>query len=42
MLQDIAVSSTNQGRFLVDELRGSLHELLLAAHRQTGKYEIPR
>ena len=42
MLQDIAVSSTNEGWFSVDELRGSLHQLLIAAHPQTGEYKIPR
>ena len=42
MLRDIAVSSTNRGWFSTDELRCSLRELLIAAHRQTGKYEIPQ
>jgi hypothetical protein len=41
MLQDIAVSSANRGWFSHDELRCSLRELLIAAHHQTGKYEIP-
>ena len=42
MLQAIAVSATNQGWFSPDELRSSLRELLIAAHQQTGKYEIPQ
>jgi hypothetical protein len=42
MLRDIAVSSTNRGWFSLDELRCSLRELLITAHRQIGKYEIPQ
>lgn len=41
MLQDIAVSSTNQGWFSMDELKFTIHELLVAAHDATGRYEIP-
>jgi hypothetical protein len=41
MLKDIAVISTNQGWFSLDDLKSSLRELLIAAHRQTGEYKIP-
>jgi hypothetical protein len=41
MLRDIAVSSANQGWFSLEELKFSLRELLIAAHGETGKYEIP-
>jgi hypothetical protein len=41
MLKDIAVSSTNQGWFSLDELKFTLRELLIAAHHQTGEYIIP-
>ena len=40
MLRDIAVSSTNQGWFSLDELKFTLRELLMAAHRETGEYKI--
>ena len=41
MLQDIAVICTNQGWFSLDELKFTLRELLMAAHRETGEYKIP-
>jgi len=41
MLKDVAVSSTNQGWFSLEELKFSLRELLIAVHQQTGEYKIP-
>ncbi len=41
MLQDIAVSSANQGWFSLEELKFTIHELLVAAHEATGQYKIP-
>jgi hypothetical protein len=38
VLRDIAVCSTNQGWFSLDELKCTLSELLMAAHRETGEY----
>ncbi len=40
MLRDIIEASTRNGWFAVDETRSALRELLLADHRETGKYEI--
>ena len=40
MLRDIAVSSVNQGWFSLEELKFTLRELLMAAHRETGEYEL--
>jgi hypothetical protein len=40
MLKDVALSSHRRGWFSLDELRSTIRELLMAAHRETGKCEI--
>jgi hypothetical protein len=41
MLKDVALSSYRHGWFSMDELKSTIRELLVAAHRDTGEYEIP-
>jgi hypothetical protein len=41
MLKDVALSSYHHGWFSMDELKSTIRELLMAAHRDTGEYEIP-
>jgi hypothetical protein len=41
MLKDVSLSSYHHGWFSMDELKSSIRELLMAAHRDTGEYEIP-
>lgn len=41
MLKDIALSSYRQGWFSMDRLKSTIRELVMAAHRATGEYEIP-
>ncbi len=40
MLQDVALSSYRDGWFSMDELKSTIRELLVAAHRETGDQEI--
>jgi hypothetical protein len=40
MMRDIIAVSASRGWFSADETRFALRELLLAAHRETGRYEI--
>lgn len=41
VLKDVALSSYRHGWFSMDELKSTIRELLMAAHRDTGEYEIP-
>jgi hypothetical protein len=41
MLRDIATSSYRQHWFSMEKLRSAFRQLAIAAHRQTGEYEIP-
>ena len=40
MLKEVALSSHRHGWFSMDELKSTIRELLVAAHRDTGEYEI--
>jgi hypothetical protein len=40
MLEDVALSSHRNGWFSMDELKSTIRELLVAAHRETREYEI--
>jgi hypothetical protein len=42
MLEDIALSSYRHHWFSMNKLKSTYGELLMAAHRETGKYKIPR
>ena len=41
MLEYMALSSYRHGWFSMDKLKFTYRELLIAAHRDTGEYEIP-
>jgi hypothetical protein len=41
MLKDIAESSYRQHWFSMDKLRFAYRQILIAAHRDTGEYQIP-
>ena len=41
MLEDIALSSYRHHWFSMEKLKSTYGELLMAAHRETGKYKIP-
>jgi hypothetical protein len=41
MLEDIALSSYRHHWFSMNKLKSTYGELLMAAHRETGKYKIP-
>jgi hypothetical protein len=41
MLEDIALSSYRHHWFSMSKLKSTYGELLMAAHRETGKYKIP-
>ena len=41
MLEDIALSSYRHRWFSMNKLKSTYGELLMAAHRETGKYKIP-
>ena len=41
MLEDIALSSYRHHWFSMDKLKSTYRELLMGAHRETGKYKIP-
>jgi hypothetical protein len=40
ILRDIIEASARRGWFSVEDTRSALRELLLAAHRESGKYKI--
>ncbi len=42
MLRDIVVASVRRGWFSAQDTRSALRELLVAAHRESGKYKITR
>ncbi len=42
MMRDIITVSVRQGWFSVVDTRFALRELLVAAHRESGKYKITR
>jgi len=41
MLKDVALSCYRHGWFSMEKLKFTYRELLMAAHRATGEYEIP-
>ena len=41
MLKDIALSSYRNGWFSMKTVRSAFRELAMAAHRETGEYNIP-
>jgi hypothetical protein len=41
ILEDIALSSYRHHWFSMNKLKSTYGELLMAAHRETGKYKIP-
>ena len=41
MLKDIAICCRNHHWFSMEKLRSAFRQLAIAAHRQTGEYEIP-
>jgi hypothetical protein len=42
MLEDIALSSYRSHLFSMQKLKSTYRELLMAAHRETGEYKIPK